>query len=123
MSEKRMGRIEEEIKRIVSDIITYDLKNPNIKGLISVTGVLLSNDLKYANIYISVFDKKNDDEQVQNDVITALNKSKGYIRTELAHKLTLRYTPELTFKLDNSIVYGSHIEDILNKIIPNNEEK
>ena len=50
MSEKRMGRIEGEIRRIVSDIINYDLKNPDIKGIISVTGVALSNDLKYANI-------------------------------------------------------------------------
>ena len=62
MSEKRMGRIEEEIKRIISDIINYDLKNPNIKGLISVTGVALSNDLKYANVFVSIFDKKSENE-------------------------------------------------------------
>ncbi len=122
MSEKRMGRIEEEMKRIISDIIAYNLKNPNIKGLISVTGVSLSNDLKYANVFVSVFDKKSDDEQMQNEVIKALNKSKGHIRTELAHKLTLRYTPELIFKLDNSIVYGSHIDEILNQIIPNDKK-
>lgn len=122
MSEKRMGRIEGEIRRIVSDIINYDLKNPDIKGIISVTGVALSNDLKYANIYISVFDKKDDDTQMQDNVIKALNKSKGHIRSELAKKITMRYTPELTFKLDNSIVYGSHIDEILNKIIPENKE-
>ena len=122
MSEKRMGRIEGEIRRIVSDIINYDLKNPDIKGIISVTGVALSNDLKYANIYISVFDKKDDDIQMQDNVIKALNKSKGHIRSELAKKITMRYTPELTFKLDNSIVYGSHIDEILNKIIPENKE-
>ena len=122
MSEKRMGRIEGEIRRIVSDIINYDLKNPDIKGIISVTGVALSNDLKYANIYVSVFDKKDDDTQMQDNVIKALNKSKGHIRSELAKKITMRYTPELTFKLDNSIVYGSHIDEILNKIIPENKE-
>ena len=122
MSEKRMGRIEGEIRRIVSDIFNYDLKNPDIKGIISVTGVALSNDLKYANIYISVFDKKDDDIQMQDNVIKALNKSKGHIRSELAKKITMRYTPELTFKLDNSIVYGSHIDEILNKIIPENKE-
>lgn len=122
MSEKRMGRIEGEIRRIVSDIINYDLKNPDIKGIISVTGVALSNDLKYANIYVSVFDKKDDDIQMQDNVIKALNKSKGHIRSELAKKITMRYTPELTFKLDNSIVYGSHIDEILNKIIPENKE-
>lgn len=122
MSEKRMGRIEGEIRRIVSDIINYDLKNPDIKGIISVTGVALSNDLKYANIYVSVFDKKDDGIQMQDNVIKALNKSKGHIRSELAKKITMRYTPELTFKLDNSIVYGSHIDEILNKIIPENKE-
>ena len=81
MSEKRMGRIEGEIRRIVSDIINYDLKNPDIKGIISVTGVALSNDLKYANIYISVFDKKDDEIKMQNNVIKSLNKSKRHIRS------------------------------------------
>lgn len=122
MSEKRMGRIEGEIKKIISDVIAYDLKNPDIKGIISVTGVSLSNDLKYANVYISVFDKKNDNTELQNTVINALNKSKGHIRSKLASKITMRYTPELTFKLDNSLVYGTHINEILNKIMPNNKE-
>ena len=122
MSEKRMGRIEGEIRRIVSDIINYELKNPDIKGIISVTGVSLSNDLKYANIYVSVFDKKDDDINMQDNVIKALNKSKGHIRSELAKKITMRYTPELTFKLDNSMIYGSHIDEILNKIMPENKE-
>lgn len=123
MSEKRMGRIEEEIKRIVSNIITYDLKNPNIKGIISVTSVSVSNDLKYANIYISVFDKKQDADTLSSNVIITLNKSKGFIRKELASKIKLRYTPELIFKIDNSMIYGSHIDELLNKInIQNNDQ-
>lgn len=123
MSEIRMGRIEEELKRIISGIIANDLKDPRITSLISVTGVEVSNDLKYANVFVSIFDKKSENEkELQDNVIKILNKSKGYIRTELAHKLTLRYTPELSFKLDNSIVYGSHIEEILNNIVPNNTD-
>lgn len=123
MSEKRMGRIEEEIKRIVSNIIAYEVKNPNIKGIISVTSVSVSNDLKYANIYISVFDKKQDADTLSSNVIITLNKSKGFIRKELASKIKLRYTPELIFKIDNSMIYGSHIDELLNKInIQNNDQ-
>jgi len=123
MSEKRMGRIEEEIKRIVSNIIAYEVKNPNIKGIISVTSVSVSNDLKYANIYISVFDKKQDADTLSSNVIITLNKSKGFIRKELASKIKLRYTPELIFKIDNSLIYGSHIDELLNKInIQNNDQ-
>lgn len=116
MSEKRMGRIEEEIKRIVSNIIAYEVKNPNIKGIISVTSVSVSNDLKYANIYISVFDKKQDADTLSSNVIITLNKSKGFIRKELASKIKLRYTPELIFKMDNSLIYGSHIDELLHEI-------
>lgn len=114
MSEKRMGRIEEEMKKIVSEIILNDLKDPRITGLLSVTGVQLSNDLKYANIYISIYDEK---EKCQSS-IKALNNTKGFIRKQLASKINLRCIPELTFKLDTSIQYGNHIDEILNKILP-----
>lgn len=114
MSEKRMGRIEEEMKKIISEIILNDLKDPRITGLLSVTGVQVSNDLKYANVFISIYDEK---EKCQSS-IKALNNTKGFIRKQLASKIKLRCTPELTFKLDTSIQYGNHIDEILNKILP-----
>ena len=118
MSEIRMGRIEEEMKRVISNIIANNLKDPRITSLISVTGVEVSNDLKYANVFVSIFDGRENHEST----IKLLNKMKGFVKKELAHKIKLRCIPELTFKLDNSITYGSHIEDILNQILPNNEE-
>lgn len=119
MSEKRMGRIEEEIKRIVSGVIANDLKDPRINSLISVTGVTVSNDLKYANIYVSIFDGKEN----HDSTIKLLNKMKGFIRKELGLKIKLRCIPELTFKLDNSITYGSHIDEILTRIIPDKQDE
>ncbi|MBE5821127.1 MAG: 30S ribosome-binding factor RbfA [Clostridiales bacterium] len=118
MSEIRMGRIEEEMKRVISNILANDLKDPRITSLLSVTGVEVSNDLKYANVFISVFDGKDNHEST----IKLLNKMKGFVKKELAHKIKLRCIPELTFKLDNSITYGSHIDEILNKILPNEQE-
>ncbi len=118
MAQIRMGRIEEEIKKIISSIILNDLKDPRISGLLSVTGVEVSNDLKYANIYISIYDEK---EKCESS-IKALNNTKGFIRKQLASRIKLRYTPELNFKLDTSIQYGNHIDEILNQIINKDEE-
>lgn len=118
MSEIRLGRIEEEIKKIISNVIANDLKDPRIDSMISVTDVKISNDLKYANIYVSIFDGKDN----HDETIKLLNKSKGFFRKELGSKIKMRYTPELTFKIDNSITYGSHIDEILNEIMPKENE-
>ena len=73
----RLGRIEEELKKEVSNIINYDLKNPNITGLISVTKTKITPDLKYAQIYVSILNSKNTKE-----TLATLKKSSGFVRSE-----------------------------------------
>ena len=114
----RIGRINEEYRKELSQIISYELKNPNITGLISVTKVKVTTDLKYAKVYISILNSKNQEETMQS-----LKKSAGFIRTELAKKVNLRNTPELIFEIDDSIEYGAKIDKILNEIIPKEEKK
>ncbi len=109
----RLGRIEEEYKRAISQIIGYELKNPNVTGMISVTRVKVTNDLKYATISVSILNSKN-----MKDTLAGLKKSSGYIRSELAKKINLRYTPELIFELDESLEYGAKIDSILKEIMP-----
>ena len=106
----RIGRINEEYRKELSQIISYELKNPNITGLISVTKVKVTTDLKYAKVYISILNSKNQEETMQS-----LKKSAGFIRTELAKKVNLRNTPELIFEIDDSIEYGAKIDKILKK--------
>jgi ribosome-binding factor A len=115
----RMGRIDEEYRKELSNIISYKLKNPNITGMISVTKVKVTNDLKYAKVYISILNSKN-----KKQTIEALKKSSGFIRNELAKNINLRNTPEIIFELDESLEYGAKIDSILKDIMKdsNNEE-
>ena len=111
----RMERVNEEFKKEISHIIDQDLKNTNITGLISVIKVKVSPDLREARVYISLLNCKS-----KKNTLEALNKSKGFIRSELAKRINLRNTPELVFELDESLEYGARIDSILNDIMKDN---
>ncbi len=117
-NQNRLGRIDEEYKKEISQIISYKLKNPNVTGLISVTKVKVTNDLKYAKVYVSILNSKN-----LKETMDGLKKSSGFIRSELARKINLRNTPEILFELDDSLEYGAKIDSILKEIMPKKEEE
>ena len=112
-NEARLGRVNEELMKALSQIITYELKNPDVTGMISVTRVKVTPDLKYAKVYVSIFNSKN-----IKDTMEGLKKSSGFIRTELAKRINLRNTPELIFEIDDSMEYGAKIDSILKEILP-----
>lgn len=114
----RMGRIDEEYRKELSNIISYKLKNPNVTGMISVTKVKVTNDLKYAKVYISILNSKN-----KNQTMEALKKSSGFIRNELAKNINLRNTPEIIFELDDSLEYGAKIDSILKDIMKDSKNE
>ena len=103
MASNRIGRINEEIQRELSSLIPT-VKDPRVTGMISVTAVEATPDLKYAKIYVSVLDKAN-----ETQVLKGLKSAGGYLRRELGRTLNLRNTPELTFVPDDSIDRGAHI--------------
>lgn len=107
MASNRIGRINEEIQRELSSLIRT-VKDPRVTGMISVTAVDTTPDLKFCKVYISVLDK-TDCQQV----LKGLKSAAGYLRRELGRALNLRNTPELTFVQDNSIDQGAHILDML----------
>ena len=113
----RIERINEEYRRELSQIIGYELKNSNITGMISVTKVKVTTDLKYAKVYVSILNSKS----IKN-TIEALKKSSGFIRSELAKRINLRNTPELQFEIDDSLEYGAKIDSILKEILPEEEK-
>lgn len=108
MAKNRTGRVGEQIKKELSVLIQTEMKDPRI-GFITVTGVDVTNDLSQAKIYLSVL---GDEEQKTNS-LKGLEKAKGFLRSELGKRVMLRHTPELIFKFDESISYGSHIEKLL----------
>ena len=107
MANNRIGRINEEIQREMSSLIRT-VKDPRVTGLISVTAVDTTPDLKFCKLYISVLDKSD-----VNQVLKGLKSASGYLRRELGRTLNLRNTPELTFVRDDSIDHGAHILDML----------
>ena len=108
----RMARVNEELKREISNIINYEVKNSNVTGLISVTKVKTSPDLKYAKVSVSVLNSRN-----IKQTLLGLKKASGFIRSKIAEKINLRVTPELVFELDETMVYGQRIDSILREIM------
>ena len=104
MASNRIGRINEEIQRELSDLIR-SLKDPRVQTLISITRVDTTPDLRYSKIYISVMD-----EEKQRDAMRGLKSAGGY-------------TPELVFELDDSLKYGAHMFDLLSKLEAEQKEK
>ena len=109
----RLDRVNEELKREIGNIINNELKNSNITGLISVTKVKISPDLKHARVYVSMINSKS-----TKNTLAGLKRASGYIRTMIAQRINLRVTPELVFELDDSMEYGERIDSILKEIMP-----
>ena len=115
----RQGRIGEEIRKIISDMLLHGLKDPRLDSMISITAVEVTNDNSYATVYFSTIDTGSDEEKNQQrheEILEAFNTAKGYIRNEIGRKMKLRHTPELIFKYDHSLEYSSHIESILSTL-------
>lgn len=115
-------RINGEVMKELSTIIRQEIKDPRIHMMTSVTSVEVAPDLKTCKAYISVLG--NDKEK--NDTIVGLRSGEGYIRRLLAKRLNLRNTPEIQFKLDESIEYGvnmSRLIDEVNKGISERDEE
>ena len=114
----RFNRIDEELKKEISNIIMYDIKDPNVTGLISVTKAKVTPDLKFAKVYVSILNAKN-----TKQTLAALKKASPFVRSEIAKRINLRITPEIIFELDDSMEYGARIDSILKKIMPEKPEK
>ena len=111
MSSNKIGRINDDIQRVLSKLLT-EVKDPRVQqGMISVTRVETTGDLRYAKVWLSVLGELNEKEFRRG-----LKSCAGWLRHELSDALSLRYTPELTFELDHSIEYGARISRMIEEI-------
>ena len=119
MASNRIGRINEEIQKELSAQLRT-LKDPRVSatGMVSITRVDTTGDLRYARIYISCLDKSR-----EKDVMKGLKSASGFLRRELGRALQLRYTPELQFIADDSIQHGAHILEVLRQVEREDEAK
>lgn len=118
MANQRLTRINEEMRKEISEIIRTEIKDPAVQDvMISVVGVDTTNDLKTAKVYVSILQ----DEKKQ-EALTGLQKAQGYIRREIAHRINLRNTPELIFKLDDSIERGIEMSKLIQDVMAKDSE-
>lgn len=114
MSKRRNSRLSGEMQRVISDVIRTQVKDPRISELMSVTDVYVTDDLKYAKVYISVYG----DSQ---PTLEALKSARGFIRREVGKNIKMRLTPELIFEKDDSIEKGIYMNSLINKVINDDE--
>lgn len=112
-SYSRSARISQQIKRELSEMIQRNqIKDDRIGGMISITEVKVSGDLRDVKVFFSVYGE----EEQKIGTLAALDDAKGYIRGEICRRLSMRFAPDLTFKLDSSLEEGQKVLELLNKI-------
>lgn len=132
----RAQRIADQIQREIAVLIQLEMSDPRV-GMVSVTGVDVSNDLAHAKIYITVLNSLAGDEQINADTLSepgvldqleieenlkALNKASGFLRTLLAKRLRLRVVPKLQFYYDSSIEQGQRLSDLIDDALAADRE-
>ena len=108
---QRSDRVKEVVRRAISQIIENELWDERVNG-VTVTGVDVSRDLKYAKVYFSILG----DDQAISDASDALNSAAGLLRSRLGDAIRLRYTPELQFRYDSTLANGMHMDRLLEEL-------
>ena len=111
MASNKLARTNDDIQFVISKLLR-EVKDPRVQqGMISVTRVETTGDLRYSKIYLSVLGMQDEKEFKRG-----LRSASGYLRRELGNSMKLRYTPELIFEIDHSIEYGAHINEVINSL-------
>lgn len=113
----RQERLGEEIRKIISDLLLRELKDPRLAAeMVSVTAVEVTADGSYATVYLTTLGLgagNKDKREEKEDVLAAMRSAKGLIRREIGKQVKLRHVPDLIFKMDTSMEYGRHIEELI----------
>jgi len=112
----RQGRLGEEIRKIISELLLREIKDPRLSGMVSITAVEVTADGSYATAYVSVLgltSSSEASEEEKEEVLAAFRSAKGLIKREIGKQIKLRHVPEVLFKMDSSMEYGRHISKII----------
>ena len=111
MASNKLARTNDDIQFVISKLLR-EVKDPRVQqGMISVTRVETTGDLRYSKIWLSVLGMRDEKEFRRG-----LRSAAGFLRRELGNSMKLRYTPELIFEIDHSIEYGAHINEVINSL-------
>lgn len=115
---KRAVRVGDQLLREIADLLMVRVRDPRVKKA-TITAVRLSNDLKYAKVYYSVYGDDRDIRQAK----AGLDSAKGFIKREIGRRLELKYTPDLIFRHDPSLEMGDHLERVFRRLNPKEENE
>lgn len=121
----RPGRLGEEIKKITSDLLLKELKDPRLEGsLVSVTAVDVTGDGSIATVYLSALKmgQQDNSKEYKDEILEAMRSCKGVIRREIGKNIKLRHVPDLIFKIDTSLEYGRHIDELIDSVVKKDEK-
>lgn len=121
----RPGRLGEEIKKITSDLPLKELKDPRLEGsLVSVTAVDVTGDGSIATVYLSALKmgQQDNSKEYKDEILEAMKSCKGVIRREIGKNIKLRHVPDLIFKMDTSLEYGRHIDELIDSVVKKDEK-
>ncbi|MFZ0565123.1 MAG: 30S ribosome-binding factor RbfA [Chlamydiales bacterium] len=112
MQSRRIQRLNSLLRKVISDVIRKEVKNPNLTELIAVTHIEISKDLHFAKVYISVIG----DEAKKKEALMILQEASGYIGIQASKQVVMRFFPKLTFVLDDTVDQQMHIDELVQKI-------
>lgn len=119
MTVERTDRLNSLLKEVISEVIHREVKNPHVTKLVTVTSVRISKDLHYAKVFISVIGS----EEEKKETLAALNSAAGFIAVNASKQVTMRYFPELTFRIDDSVEKHMRLEEVFHKINQERESR
>ena len=111
MARVRVEKVQEQIQHEISNMLLRDIKDPRIQA-VTVTGVELTDDMSQEKVFVSLYGSAEKQQEAWN----ALNRAKGFLRTEIAKRIRLRFAPEILLEKDTSLEYGAHIDSLLRQI-------
>ena len=105
--EYRQGRLGEEIRKVISELLLREIKDPRLSGIFSITSVEVTSDGSHATVYVS---------EGREEVLEAFKGAKGLIRREIGNQIKVKHVPELIFKADNSMEYGFRMNKLIDEV-------
>ena len=109
---RRIERINSQLRSEISKMILTDIKDPRISGVVSITRVETTGDMSYAKVFVSVYGSDTD----KRNTLKAMSSARGFIQNELLHRLAIRRPPSLSFRLDETIEQGNEILELLDSL-------
>ncbi|EXW16730.1 ribosome-binding factor A [Acinetobacter baumannii] len=117
---QRLKRMGGSVQRELFELIRQELKDPRLGGLVTISGVKVSPDLGYADVYVTVMGRELSDDQnevAHRETLDILNKASGFLRQELSRRIKTRITPRLRFHYDKTNAYGNYMFGLIEKAV------